>query len=175
MIPIVITFLAILALIALIGAALLMTSRATRAQVGPQAVNLAWLVATVATLGSLFLSEVAGFIPCALCWVQRGFMYPLALLLAIPRVRASSLRWVPWWALAGGAVSVYHYLEQHLPSLAATDFCDPAVPCSIIWVNEFGFVTIPFMALSGFLAIAALIWTRLHHQSQHLSSIGVTA
>lgn len=83
-------------------------------------------------------------------------MYPLVVILLIPQIRRSRLGWLTWWALAGAAVSVYHYLEQHVPGLAGSDFCDPSVPCSTIWVSEFGFVTIPFMAGCGFLAIASL-------------------
>ncbi len=174
MIDVVITFLAILALVALTGAVTLAFTGARASvvsHVGPVAVTLAWLVATVATLGSLFLSEVAGFIPCTLCWVQRGFMYPLAVALAVPRVRRSPLRWATWWALSGSVVSTYHYLEQHLP--VSSGFCDPAVPCSIIWVNEFGFVTIPFMALGGFLAVAALTRTHRRWLAASASQIGV--
>jgi disulfide bond formation protein DsbB len=160
MIAVVVTFLALLALIALTGAVLLaITGRKPGVieLVGPQATNLAWLIATVSTVGSLFLSEVAGFVPCLLCWIQRGFMYPLAILLAIPAVRRTRLTWLPAWTLSGALVGLYHYLEQHLPALSSSDFCDPAMPCSTIWVDEFGFVTIPFMAMSGFLAITALL------------------
>lgn len=160
MIAVVITFFALLALLALTGAVVLFVI-GRRAQVievvGPNALTLAWLVAAVSTAGSLFMSEIAGFVPCLLCWVQRGFMYPLAVALLIPVVRQRRLTWLPLWSLAGAAVAFYHYLEQHLPALSESDFCDPAVPCSTIWVDEFGFVTIPFMALSGFLAITALL------------------
>ena len=48
---------------------------------------LAWVVALVATLGSLYLSEVLGYRPCKLCWYQRIAMYPLALMLGIAAFR----------------------------------------------------------------------------------------
>ena len=172
-VQVVVTFFALLALIALATAVALTWFRkgSVVAQVGPAAANLAWLVAVVATLGSLFLSEVAGFVPCVLCWVQRGFMYPLAIALAFPRLRHSSL--TSWWALIGAGVSVYHYAIEHIPALAESDFCSPTVPCSFIWVEKFGFVTIPFMALCGFLAIAALLATyRRWHQGQGTISKG---
>lgn len=44
---------------------------------------LAWLVATTATLGALFIGEVMGMTPCVLCWYQRIFMFPLAIILGI--------------------------------------------------------------------------------------------
>lgn len=159
MVPVVVTFLAILALIALAGAIVLIVGprRSLVPQIGPVAANLAWTVAVVSTLGSLFLSEVANFIPCLLCWVQRGFMYPLAVALAFPRARRSGV--VAVWAIIGSFVSIYHYAIEQIPSFAGSDFCSATIPCSFIWVEEFGFVTIPFMAMCGFLAIAALSLT----------------
>ena len=38
---------------------------------------VAFLVSLIATLGSLFFSEIMNFVPCSLCWYQRIFMYPL--------------------------------------------------------------------------------------------------
>lgn len=49
--------------------------------------HIALLAAWIATCGSLFFSEVLGWVPCVLCWYQRILMYPLALLLAIGIVR----------------------------------------------------------------------------------------
>jgi disulfide bond formation protein DsbB len=158
-VPVVVTFLAILALVALAGAIVLIIGPRSSLvpQIGPVAANLAWAVAVVSTLGSLFLSEVANFIPCLLCWVQRGFMYPLAIALAVPGARRS--RAISIWALAGSLVSIYHYAVEQIPGFSGSDFCSATIPCSFIWVEEFGFVTIPFMALCGFLAIAALALT----------------
>jgi disulfide bond formation protein DsbB len=129
------------------------------AELGPYALPVAWMVALVATLGSLFMSEVAGFVPCMLCWVQRGFMYPLVVVLGVASLRHSrwTARVIPWVAV-GGSVSILHIAEERLPGLFADGLCDPAVPCSLIWVNHFGFVTIPFMALTGFGFIATLMW-----------------
>lgn len=158
-VPVVVTFFAILALVALAAAIVLVIPprHSLLAQIGPVAAQLAWAVAVVSTLGSLFLSEVADFIPCLLCWVQRGFMYPLAIALAFAPVRRS--RVVSWWALAGSLVSIYHYAVEQIPGFSGSDVCSPTIPCSFIWVEKFGFVTIPFMAMCGFLAIAALSLT----------------
>lgn len=60
---------------------------AVRAGVAGQALGLAWLVAGVATVGSLWLSEGAGFPPCRLCWYQRGAMYPLVAVLGLAALR----------------------------------------------------------------------------------------
>ena len=43
----------------------------------------AWIVALTASLGALFIGEVLGKAPCSLCWQQRIFMFPIAILLAL--------------------------------------------------------------------------------------------
>jgi disulfide bond formation protein DsbB len=119
---------------------------------------LAFLVAAVATAGSLYFSEVANFVPCRLCWFQRIAMYPLAVILLIAAIRGD--RDVRWYAIplatVGACVSIYHYLVEWHPRLEG-DVCDPTNPCSLVWFREFGFVTLPFMALCGFAAIIALL------------------
>jgi disulfide bond formation protein DsbB len=126
--------------------------------VRPVALVIAAGVAIVSTLGSLYYSEVANFPPCRLCWFQRIGMYPLAVILSIAAWRRDSA--VRWYALplatAGGLVSVYHILVERYPSLEAGS-CDPTNPCSIIWVERLGYVTIPTMALSGFALITILL------------------
>jgi disulfide bond formation protein DsbB len=119
---------------------------------------LAFIVAAVATAGSLYFSEVANYAPCRLCWFQRIAMYPLAVILLIAAIRRDrAIRWyaIPLAAI-GACVSIYHYLVEWHPRLEG-DVCDPTNPCSLVWFREFGFVTLPFMALCGFTAIIALL------------------
>jgi disulfide bond formation protein DsbB len=126
------------------------------ATVGPVGVGLAAVVGLVATGGSLYLSEVAHFMPCRLCWYQRIGMYPLPLLCGLAALRRDARAWPYPLALAVAAlpISVYHVFLEHFPSLE-TGVCEVANPCTIVWVRHFGIVTIPFMAASGFAAIAA--------------------
>lgn len=115
---------------------------------------LAWVMAVVATLGSLYYSEVAGFTPCEYCWYQRIGMYPLAIILGIAvfrRDRAFRIYAIPL-AAVGGVISAYHYMIQHFPSLAQGT-CDLFAPCSAAYVWKFDFVSIPFMALVAFASI----------------------
>jgi disulfide bond formation protein DsbB len=125
------------------------------------AVELAAAVAVVCTLGSLYLSEIANFRPCRLCWVQRGFMYPTALILIAALVsRRRMLVWVAGaLALGGLPVSIFHRWEQAAGDVGS--FCDPTNPCSARWVNHFGFVTIPTMAGVGFAGILSLVLLHL--------------
>jgi len=122
---------------------------------------LAFGVAATAMAGSLYYSEVAGFLPCEFCWYQRIAMYPLAFILLIAAITDDHRigRYVILIALIGLALSTYHYQLQFFPEQASS--CTFGIPCHYQWVNQFGFVSIPFMASSAFLAILALhltIW-----------------
>ena len=124
------------------------------------ALGAAASVMGTATLGSLYLSEVAGYIPCELCWVQRIFAYPLAVLFTVAAVRRRHDPWAHAVPLAGLglAVSTWHVIVQRLPAAGVT--CDPLNPCSAIWVERFGFITIPVMAGTAFLTVLVLAWTQ---------------
>ena len=120
---------------------------------------LAFGVAAVATLGSLFFSEVAHFIPCKLCWFQRIAMYPLVLValpaLALDRKAARYILPLP---LVGFAVSVWHILVER-GVISETQSCEISAPggCSVKWIEEFGYMTIPILAATGFALIAVLL------------------
>jgi len=131
---------------------------------GASSRHIALLAAWIATSGSLFFGEVLGWRPCVLCWYQRILMYPLAVLLAIGiirRDRALSAYVLPF-SIAGIGVSLYHYL------LIKTDWLPPPacavdVPCNVDYLNIFGFINIPFLALTAFLIITCMmlaeVWT----------------
>jgi disulfide bond formation protein DsbB len=133
--------------------------RSARESLGQGGLWLAWVVALTCTLGSLYLSEVAHFIPCKLCWYQRIAMYPLAVLLLVAAIKHSTeiaRATLPLIAI-GASISVYHYLLERFPSMSGAATCDPTAPCTIVWIWRFHYLSIPAMALSGFLLIATLI------------------
>jgi disulfide bond formation protein DsbB len=117
------------------------------------------IVAGIAMLGSLYMSEVAHLIPCTDCWYQRIAMYPIAIILGIAAYRDDSkIRpYVAPLAVIGGLISVYHYLIQWFPNLEGTS-CSTSVPCTSAWFRVFGFISIPYMALSAFLLVLVLMW-----------------
>jgi disulfide bond formation protein DsbB len=124
------------------------------------ALYMAWLVALVATGGSLYFSEVAGFIPCELCWYQRILMYPLAVILGIASYRddRSVVPYVLPLTAGGAALSAFHYLLQKVPGMAALSPCREGIPCSGQYINWLGFITIPFLAFVAFVLISLLMW-----------------
>jgi len=126
----------------------------------PFARPLATAVATTCMLGSLYFSEIVNYKPCRLCWFQRSMMYPLAIILIITLIRRTKSIWkitVPL-AVIGGSISTYHWFLERFPNLDA-GVCDVEVPCEFKWFELFGFVTLPFMAFTGFLAV--IVFTTL--------------
>lgn len=119
---------------------------------------IALLAAWIAMCGSLYFSEVKGYVPCVLCWYQRILMYPLTAIIAVGLLRRD---WhLPYYVLPlsvfGLGMSTYHYLLEKTDIFAGAAACRQGVSCTTQWINWFGFVTIPFLALIGFLIITLM-------------------
>ncbi|PFD29226.1 disulfide bond formation protein B [Bacillus cereus] len=115
----------------------------------------AWSVSFVATLGSLYLSEIMKYEPCTLCWYQRILMYPLVLLLGTAIIRKDYKIGIYSliFSIVGACIATYHYSLQIIPfSLENAEACG-RVSCTEDYLNGFGFITIPFLALLAFLII----------------------
>jgi len=152
-------FLGILALVAMgvtVVAVVMLVTRRVPPWARDLAIPFAASIALVTTLGSLYYSEIAGYPPCTLCWYQRIAIYPQVVVLGVAALRRDVEVWrtsVPL-AVIGAAISVWHVVIERNPSLAGP--CDPANPCTIKWVEEFGFLTVPTMALVAAAAFIAL-------------------
>lgn len=131
---------------------------------------LLFLTPLSAMSGSLFYSEIAGFVPCTLCWYQRIFMYaqvPVALVALLRRDRG-----VAWSLLALCLIGIIFSVDQYvgqirtilLPSLAGT-CSDPMTNCNVSQIFKFGYVTIPMMALTAFAMNALMAWRVLRKTS----------
>ncbi|PKR77063.1 disulfide bond formation protein B [Halalkalibacillus sediminis] len=114
-----------------------------------------WVVAFAATLGSLYFSEIRLYEPCKLCWVQRIFMYPIAIILLIGVILKDSKAFVYSTVFAGIGflVSTYHYGLQKLPFLQESSPSCGRVSCTAGYIDWAGFITIPFLAMTAFLII----------------------
>lgn len=117
-----------------------------------------WTQSLIAVVGSLFFSEVMGYIPCEICWFQRIFMYPLVLIYGVALIKKDLQIALPGLFLSGIGMltSTYHYLLQKLPSLHEIGGTCEFVPCNMQYINYFGFITIPFLAGTAFLVIFSL-------------------
>jgi disulfide bond formation protein DsbB len=119
----------------------------------------AWLLAAVATLGSLFFSYVMGFAPCVLCWYQRICLFPLVVVLArglFPFDRGVVKYALPLAAL-GWLVAAYHNLIQAGIVPESLQPCATGVSCSEKYLNLFGVLSIPALSLLAFTALAGIL------------------
>ncbi|MFQ3543797.1 disulfide oxidoreductase [Halobacillus rhizosphaerae] len=116
---------------------------------------LMWAAALIATLGSLFFSQVLGYTPCELCWYQRILMYPLVIIHGSALLKKNLNMAFPGLILSGIGmlVSIYHYLIQKIPALESAGESCGIVPCNGEYINVFGFITIPFLAGTAFIII----------------------
>jgi disulfide bond formation protein DsbB len=116
----------------------------------------AWVIALVATVGSLFFSEVMNLPPCVLCWYQRIAMYPLVLIVGVGIVlRDARLKYYALPVSVGGLlIAIYHNLLYYsiLPDSIAP--CTQGISCTAVQIEWLGFITIPLMALTAFVSIS---------------------
>lgn len=117
----------------------------------------AWGISLIASAGSLFFSEIVGYIPCDLCWYQRIFMYPLVIVLGVAVVKkdVKQALYSAIFSSIGFIIALYHYLIQKVPAISQMDSCG-LVPCAGQYINWFGFITIPFLSLLAFSLILIL-------------------
>jgi disulfide bond formation protein DsbB len=120
---------------------------------------LCFVVASVATMGSLFFSDVMGFVPCNMCWYQRIFMYPLVIIFLINILYPDDkvYKYAFPIVLVGLLFAIYHNLLMFglIPESAVP--CASGVPCSTEYINWLGFITIPFLSLISYLVLFLLL------------------
>lgn len=119
---------------------------------------LIWVQSLIAVAGSLYFSEIKGFVPCELCWIQRIFMYPLVIIYGVAALKKDIKIALPGLILSGIGmfISAYHYLIQKWPVLQQTGDACGIIPCNTKYIDYFGFITIPFLAGIAFIVIFVL-------------------
>jgi len=123
-----------------------------------RALIFSFLMALIATSGSLFFSEIARFEPCKLCWIQRIFMYPQVVLLGIALLGkdVKIMTYTVYLSVIGAFIALYHY------GLNWYALYFPVEKCSVTSVSctsphfAFGFVNIPLMSLCAFVILLLL-------------------
>lgn len=120
---------------------------------------LCFLIASVATLGSLFFSEIMHFVPCSMCWYQRIFMYPLVIIFLINLLYPDDkmFKYSIGLVVIGLGLSIYHNLLMFDLIPESVVPCVSGVPCSTKYINWFGFVNIPLLSLWAYMLIFALL------------------
>lgn len=128
-------------------------------------IRFSFFVALAATAGSLFYSGYAGFVPCSLCWFQRIFMYPEVILLGLAWLKNEKhiIDYSLTLSIIGWLISAYHnyIIYKGLHSIV----CTISEPCTVNYVLEYGYITIPMMALTAFsLIILFLIFQKYENK-----------
>lgn len=118
-------------------------------------IGLAFIVALIATLGSLTYSDILGYEPCKLCWFQRIFMYPQVFILALAwwRKEKSIIPYGVLLACIGEIIAIYHYIIQLGWFPAPCSVSGYSVSCAKTFTLQFGYITIPLMAFTAFILI----------------------
>lgn len=126
---------------------------------------VAWVVALLSVVISLFLSDILGFVPCNLCWYARILMYPLVVIIGLGILRRDR-SWVIYAAPlvgAGWLLETYHSLLQWGVIPETLTRCAIGVPCTTKYIDYFGFVTIPFLGWLAFSAIGLCLFLHYRH------------
>ncbi len=121
-----------------------------------------WMVLALVLGGgvasTLLYSEVFGFVPCSLCWLQRIALYP-QLLMVGGAFKVKDYTFFPLYGMVisafGLVVAVYHYIYQMVPKEVLTSgalpcLADGSADCADKVMNVFGFVTFPLLSAITF-------------------------
>ena len=120
---------------------------------------VAWLTALVGSLAVLFVGEVMGQTPCVLCWFQRAFLFPLAIVLAVATFRSDFAVWryaLPL-AVIGWLVAGYHVLLYAGVLPASIEPCGQGPSCTDAAMTIWGGVPIPALSLLAFSIVGAAL------------------
>jgi len=134
-------------------------TKKTATQRGWILIFLCWLIAMAALFGSLFMSEVMGLKPCLLCWYQRIFIYPLAILflVAMFSLDRSVIRYTLPLAIIGWGFAVYHHLLYVGFIPESLQPCGEDLSCAEINLELMGFITIPMLSIFSYSVIIILL------------------
>lgn len=117
----------------------------------------AFLLASTSTVGSLYISEILEIPACEFCWYQRILIFPMPVILGVSLFldKDDVADYILPLAMLGLPISLYHYIIQ-MTRISASS-CSSAVSCNSVQVQEFGFITIPWMSLTFFCSTAVLM------------------
>ncbi len=123
------------------------------------ALYIAWIIALLAVIGSLYFSEIKGFAPCVLCWFQRIAIYPLVVLIPVGIIKKDPriADYVLSLTIVGTLISIYQNLLYYKILPESISPCSAGVSCTTKYVEYFGFLTIPLLSLITLITITVLM------------------
>lgn len=131
----------------------------SKTTINTNVILLCFLIASLASGGSLFFSEIMDFVPCTMCWYQRIFMYPLVFIFLINILYPDDdiFKYSMTLVIIGLSFSIYHnfLLFGIIPESAVP--CASGIPCSTEYINWLGFITIPLLSFIAYFMILILL------------------
>jgi disulfide bond formation protein DsbB len=144
--------------------------------VGENALILVFATALSATVGSLFYSEIIGYEPCVLCWWIRVFTFPLVIIFGLALYKKGSrsftdaaFTFATPLALLGLLVALY-FTYTTLGGASLLPCTAEGGACSKLFVKEFGYITIPSMALTTSIIILLIYWVKKIYEKENSNS-----
>ncbi|MBK1683882.1 MULTISPECIES: disulfide bond formation protein B [Rhodoferax] len=128
----------------------------------------AWLIAATATASALFIGEVMGMAPCVLCWYQRIFMFPLAVVLGLACYSNDRRGAIYGLALALGGVMVAGYHTLLIAGFVSKAWipCGLGVSCTEQKLEILNGLQIPWLSLTAFLTVTLLLFLYIKRTSK---------
>ena len=137
------------------------------------AFEIGFAISFASILTSLFYSNVAGFEPCEFCWWQRILLFPQAILFAVALyyrnknknkktdsfsasdsiVTTTSLA----MSVIGAGLALFQYYGQRFNPALLSACVAHGASCTKLYFVSFGYITIPLMALTGFVLLIVVM------------------
>lgn len=170
-------FLALGGVVLFLGALLLFFDRATNRIFLPFVRRWGmWLVFVLSIAGvalTLLYSDVFGFVPCGLCWLQRVFLYPHLFLSGTALFLKEQViaRYGMVLAFPGLLLGVYqHLLQMGVFETLLCPATGAGASCRERILFEFGFMTFPLLSAVLFFFLIAL-YCYLHTAHKHKEEV----
>lgn len=131
------------------------------AKIGSRGLAVGFVVSLLSVIISLIYSDVIGYAPCKLCWIQRIFLYPQVIILglAIWKKTKDAGSYCLALSTVGAVVAAYQFYGQSFNSnILGACAADGGPSCTVRYFVEFGYVTIPLMSLTVFLLLIMLMF-----------------
>lgn len=125
--------------------------------IAKHAIPFAFFVALSSLIGSVVYSDVIGFLPCNLCWIQRIFIYSQAFILGLAWYKKDT--GIVDYSILLSAVGIIFALYHKSVEITGNSLipCSADASCAKVYVEVFGYITIPVMSLTALTALLVLM------------------
>jgi len=121
--------------------------------IGKYGIHIVFLLSLGGVILSLTYSEIFGFVPCGLCWLQRVFLYPQLVLATVALVKKENriADYLISLSVIGSVVALYqHYLQMGGTDIVGCPVVGVGADCAKRILFEFGYITFPLMSFTVF-------------------------